>query len=246
MRKLIYRGMWLSGRGVVLPGLVAFVLAPAVVQAQNPLSGGNGQPPASGSNIGDKQVMVDADNQRLVDVLPALMKQVGADYSLDADIQQVTVSLHLPNAKFQAALDTLMKVATQPVTYKIEDGLYHFMRREDAPASSPSGPSSTPSGPGRSGPPYRGDDQIGVALSDLVQYLSGADNRRQGRSLLAGSGSFSGSKNFSQYGFVNGHFTSSSYSDPDTGNPNASPHTSGSGFNFGPLSSRTSSTTRSN
>lgn len=244
------------GRWIALPGLVALLLIPATAHTQDPPPGGdNGKSPASGSgNIGDKLVVVDAENQRLVDVLPALMKQVGADYSLDSEIKNVTVSLHLPSAKFQAALDTLMKVASQPVTYKIEDGLYHFMRRTDTSGSQPTAPPSTSASTESTGriPPYRGDDQLGVMLSDLFQYLGGTDlnfedpRSRQGRSLLAGSSSMSGSRNYSSYGFVNGQFTSSSYTDPDIGNPNSSVHTSGGGFNFGPISVRNSSTTRGN
>jgi hypothetical protein len=188
-------------------------------------------------------VTVDAENERLADVLPDLMKSVGADYSLDGGIKNARVTIHITKAKFKPTLDAMMKVCDLAVTYRVETGLYHFMALADAPAAPRAQASGRSEAPTRPGPRYNGGDVVSVALSELFQFLSGCEPAFSGRSpfpnngsLKAGSGSLSGSRSYSEYGFLNGKLTSSGFQTPDTGNPQSSTSSGGYGY-FGPFGS---------
>ena len=177
-----------------------------------------------------------------MDVLPDLMKSVGADYSLDGGIRDARVTIHITGAKFKPTLDTMMKVCDMAVTYRVEKGLYHFMALADAPPLPRAPATGRPEAPARPGPRYNGGDPLAAAVSDLIQFLSGCEPAFSGKgpypnngSLKAGTSSLSGSRSYSEYGFINGKFSSSSFSTPDMGNPLSSSFGGGYGY-FGPIS----------
>jgi hypothetical protein len=201
------------------------------------------QPPpdSAATTIENKMVSVDSENSRLSDVLPDLMKTVGADYSLDSTIKNARVTIHITSAKFKPTLDTLMRVCDIPVTYRVEKGLYHFMALADAPPEPHAAPTPRSEAPSRPGPRYNGGDPLAVAVSELMQFLTGSESALSGKSPFpnngsqrAGSGSLSGSRNFSEYGFQNGRLSSSSFQSPDIGNPQISSFGGGYGY-FSPM-----------
>jgi len=226
---------------------LSFIILSANAGAQTPPGSGTGPTSGTGQSgsaaiaIDDKTVTVDAENARLADILPDLMKSVGADYSLDGSVKNAHVTIHINNAKFKPTLDTMMKVSDVPVTYRVVSGLYHFMALADAPALPHAPASSRPAAPMRRGPRYNGGDPLAVAVSELIQFLAGSEPAFSGKgpypnngSLKAGSSSLSGSRNFSEYGFQNGQLSSSSFSTPDIGNPQSSTVGTGYGY-FGPI-----------
>jgi hypothetical protein len=168
------------------------------------------------------------------------MKSVGADFSLDSGIKNAHVTIHIASAKFKPTLDTMMKVCDLAVTYRVEKGLYHFMALADAPALPRAPASGRSEAPARPGPRYNGGDPLAVAVSELFQFLSGSEPALSGKgpypnngSLKAGSGSLSGSRSYSEYGFLNGKLSSSSFQTPDMSNPLSSTVGGGYGY-FGP------------
>jgi hypothetical protein len=224
---------------IVLSGTAVAQTPPATGGGQ---SGGTTQSTGKTTAIEDKLVTIDVENARLADVLPDLMKSVGADYSLDGGIKNAHVTIHIAQAKFKPTLDTMMKVCDTAVTYRVEQGLYHFMALADAPPlpQAPVAPGRS-TAPARPGPRYNGGDPLAVAVSELFQFLSGCEPAFSGKgpypnngSLKAGSGSLSGSRNYSEYGFLNGTLSSSSYSTPDISNPQSSTYGTGYGY-FGPI-----------
>jgi hypothetical protein len=132
---------------------------------------------ASVSKFADMKVSVDATGERLVVLIPKLLKSVGADFSIDADIKNALLSSHLTNVKLQTALDTLMRVSDIPVQYKFEKGLYHFSKRIDPLPEVPLPPKPQP--PGESvlpPPPTTVQDDIdvhNVQTYDLLRVLNG-------------------------------------------------------------------------
>lgn len=242
--------------GSLLGGVLAAALLTATGQrgwAQPqppPVNGaGGGAPGVQSENPGkptpieDKMVTIDTDNGRLVEILPDLMKSVGADYSVDGGLKNVRVTIHITKAKFKPTLDTMMKVCDFPVTYRVEKGLYHFMALSDAPplpaAPLPNLPENAPST--KRGPLYNGGDPLAVAVSELFQFLSGCEPAFSGKgpypnngTVHAGTGSLSGSRSYSEYGFINGRFSSSSFETPEMANPQIMSFGGSYGY-FGPI-----------
>jgi hypothetical protein len=235
-----------AGRGPALLALAACLFVPSIAQAQDKGTGSNGGDssaksgsPASG--LTDKRVSVDADNTRLSEALATIMKSAGADFVVDNALKNATVSVHLTNIRFQVALDTLVKVCSEPVTYKIEDGVYHFIPRVGPP--DPPSTSTAPSAP--KGPSYK-IGKIVVQNADaqeLVDFLSGDSSALDGTPSSVGStGDISGFRSYSSSGFLNGRPFSSSYSAPITNSNNGynngsyrSSYSSGGGISFGPI-----------
>ena len=194
------------GRGIAVLALAGCLLAPGLAQAQDKDMGGNGGDSSAktgngAAGLADKKVTVDADGVKLAEALPPLMKSVGADFVVDNSLKDVTVSVHLSNVRFQAALDTLVKVCSQPVMYKLVDGVYHFLPRVDEPEPPRAEP--PPSWP--RGPAYK-LGKIVVQNSDaqeLVDFLSGNwDGTDSAPSSLSINGNVSGFRSYSSSGFV--------------------------------------------
>ncbi|HLK56177.1 MAG TPA: hypothetical protein VKU00_06420, partial [Chthonomonadaceae bacterium] len=182
-------------------------------------------------------VSVDADNTLLSDALAQIMKSAGADFVVDNALKKATVSVHLTNVRFQAALDTLVKVSSEPVSYKIEDGVYRFIPRVDPPEAPP----TPPAGPSR--PSYK-IGKIVVQNSDaqeLVDFLTGASSGLDsGPDSLSMNGNITGSRSYSSSGIQKGGPFSNSYSGPINNNGYGggsyrSSYSSGPGISFGPF-----------
>ena len=104
----------------------------ALAQAGTPGTSGDGGAESSGaSKFSEMKVSVDTTGGRLIVVIPPIMKSVGADFTIDADVKNAIVASHLTNVKLQTALDSLLRVSDIPVQVKFEKGVYHFSKRVD-------------------------------------------------------------------------------------------------------------------
>lgn len=138
---------------------------------------GDGSAGSSGaSKFAEMKVSVDTVGGRLIVVIPPIMKSIGADFTIDADVKNAIVASHLTNVKLQVALDSLLRVSDIPVQVKFEKGVYHFSKRVDPiPEVLP----QPPLNPGESvlpPPPttVEGDvDVRNVQTYDLLRVLNG-------------------------------------------------------------------------
>ncbi|HLJ57821.1 MAG TPA: hypothetical protein VKT77_22480 [Chthonomonadaceae bacterium] len=111
-------------------------------------------PKSDGSDVVDKfrdvKVTVNADKANLVDAIRDLMKSAKADFRIDNELKDGTVSLHLTDMPFKDALATLIKVSTVPVAYETTDGIFHFKLRPEPPPDAPAAdPATTPAAKAR-------------------------------------------------------------------------------------------------
>lgn len=97
-------------------------------RAQNTTGDASG----TASAIGAKRVSVDAEDATLASVITVLMQNVGANYTLDASLRQIRVTVHLHNLPLQTTLDVLLRSAAFPVMVRIENGIYNFLPRPAA------------------------------------------------------------------------------------------------------------------
>ncbi|MCW3099579.1 MAG: hypothetical protein JWL77_5197 [Chthonomonadaceae bacterium] len=110
----------------------------ALAQAGSAGMPGDGSAGSAGaSKFAEMKVSVDASSERLVVVIPKLLKSVGADFIIDSDIKNAILSSHLTNVKLQTALDTLLRVSDIPVQYTFEKGAYHFSKRVEPVPETP-------------------------------------------------------------------------------------------------------------
>jgi hypothetical protein len=144
-------------------------------------AGSSGMPDGGGGSSGaskflEMKVSVDATGERLVVVIPKLLKSVGAEFSIDADVKNALLSSHLSNVKLQTVLDVLLRTSDIPVQYTLEKGVYHFSKRvEPPPEASPTKP-LLPNEPILPPPPTiaQGDvDVHNVQTYDLLRVLNG-------------------------------------------------------------------------
>lgn len=198
---------------------------PALAQNEGNGSGGA----SSGSSLDNKQVTLNVDDAKLSDALHTLMGSVQADFTLDNALLDATVTVHLNSVRFPVALETLLKSCSQPIEYKLENGIYRFVPKVEPPP--PVEPPAAPSAP--KPPPQRYVEKIPLtyASARAICYLLGATaalyegrpyylpptNPRQFQ-----SGSFSSYGSNSQFGvgsggFFGGSSSSTSYVDPRTG-----------------------------
>ena len=164
---------------------------------------GSGAGSSGASKFADMKVSVDATSERLVVVIPRLLKSVGAEFSIDTDVKNALLSSHVANVKLQTALDVLMRVSDIPVQYTVEKGVYHFSK---GVAPLPEAPPVTPQPPGESvlpPPPTTVQEDVdvhNVQTFDLLRVLNGLfgvpvtidpngdDGSRSGRAHSNGSG----------------------------------------------------------
>lgn len=167
---------------------VLWVAAGGAALGQTPAGGGAGDGGSdTSSNISkyaDMKVTIDAENKRLVEVIPPLMKSVGAEFTIDADVKNTIVSSHLSNVKLQTVLDVLLRSGDIPVQVTFEKGLYHFAKKVETAPEPPRVP-STPARPllpedSVLPPPPPGDqkdvDVHNVQTYDLLRVLNGLFN----------------------------------------------------------------------
>lgn len=120
MNKLI------SGASVVIGAAsLLFFSTPAVLaQADAPVA----------QSIVDKKVDLVLDSADIRYALKSLFRAVGANYTLDPNVQG-TVTVSLTNVTFRTALETLLKTAAtdRKLTYRVEDGVYNVAPRVEPP-----------------------------------------------------------------------------------------------------------------
>ena len=139
-----------------------------------PDGGGKGSPAAS--KFAEMKVSIDVDRGRLVEVVPKLMKSVGAEFSIDADVKDALVSSHLTNVKLQTVLDVLLRVSTIPVQVTLEKGVYHFSKKPELPPEAPPPTPRAPAEPLLPPLPTTAEDGIdvhNVQTFDLLRVLNG-------------------------------------------------------------------------
>jgi hypothetical protein len=109
--------------GLFVGGLL---LSGAVALAQE-----GGQP-----DLSQKRVTVKYDQADIRYVLKQLFESVGANYSIDPQVQG-TVTVSLTDVPFEVALNTILRQLD--LTYRIENGVYYVTVRkpEEAPAPTP-------------------------------------------------------------------------------------------------------------
>ncbi len=194
-----------SVQGILALALTAYSGA---AFAQNPPAGmpsGNGSANSaisSGSEkFDDKKVSVDADGAKLVDVLPKLLKSVGAEFIIAPEVKNALLSGHLTNVKFKSALDLLLRVSTIPVEVTYTEGMFRFSKKVELPAAdtTPSSESALPL------PPKQGEAIVDVrkaGTENIIRALTGQDP-----SILPpnpsgySSGSVTSHSSYSSFGF---------------------------------------------
>ncbi len=146
-------------------------------------AGSSGMPPdgsagsAGASKYLEMKVSIDATSERLVVVIPKLMKSVGAEFSIDSEINNAHLSSHLSNIKLQTALDVLLRTSDILVQYTLEKGVYHFSKRSEPLPEAP--PPPKPTSPAESVlplPPTTVQEDVdvhNVQTYDLLRVLNG-------------------------------------------------------------------------
>jgi hypothetical protein len=149
----------------------------ALAQAGSAGMPGDGSAGSAGaSKFAEMKVSVDASSERLVVVIPKLLKSVGAEFIIDSDIKNAVLSSHLTNVKLQTALDTLLRVSDIPVQYTFEKGIYHFSKRVDLPPETPPTKPQPPGEPVLPPLPTTVEDVVdvhNVQTYDLLRVLNG-------------------------------------------------------------------------
>jgi hypothetical protein len=92
---------------------LALISAPKAVKAQ------------VSDAIADKPISLNFQNAPVQTVLKALFSSVGANYSVDPEVQG-NVNISLNNVSFVAALRSLLRAANPPLTVNLSDGVYQI------------------------------------------------------------------------------------------------------------------------
>ncbi|BDI31253.1 hypothetical protein CCAX7_33040 [Capsulimonas corticalis] len=92
------------------------------------------QDPAAATNA-DKKISLNFQNAPVQTVLKTLFNSVGANNSIDPDVQG-PVNVTMNNVTFDVALRSLLRAANPPLTYDLTDNVYHVrVKRRDTPAT---------------------------------------------------------------------------------------------------------------
>jgi hypothetical protein len=83
-------------------------------------------------DLNNKKVTLNLENADIRYGLKLLFQAVGANYSIDQNVQGA-VSVSLTNVSFRVALDSLLRAASMPLTYRQENGVYTISpKREES------------------------------------------------------------------------------------------------------------------
>jgi len=155
---------------VIAVGIAALALTGAPTRAQE-------------SELPTKNVTLTLDNAPIDSVLKILFKNTGISVSIPTTVAGfVTVDLH--NVPFDAALRTVLRAVTPPLTYTVEDGIYTFKAKgtDDNTTPNPNAPPAaqqpaTQPTPDFGAPtPSAGGPATGITLSEFeVIKLNYAD-----------------------------------------------------------------------
>lgn len=133
------------GSGRIAVVLAALCLLPITHAAAQATSGGNSSDAAALEKINSAKVTLEVDKARTGEALHTLMKSAGASYVLDGDLGAGTVTAHLKDVAFKDALAVVVKVSTVPITYEIQEGIFHFKKKPEEPAApAPADPAPDP------------------------------------------------------------------------------------------------------
>ncbi len=90
--------------------------APQTVHAQN----------SDNELIRNTPVTLNTENAPLYSALKSVFDQAKADFTITASLKNLPITAHL-NQPFRIALESVLKATGQPLTYTINDGVYHIM-----------------------------------------------------------------------------------------------------------------------
>lgn len=188
------------------------------------------------SKFDNKKVSLNINDESLQTAIRLLMKGVDGEYVIDNSLKAARVTLEFKDILFKDALKTLMKVSTLPVTYKIEDGIYHFMLKEEVYDKAPDYSSEpTKDGSSTTVPPEKKIDKVfpkNGNSRDIVDTLTG--NTAPPQSKVIYSNAPIGHSTYSSTSFKNGVFSSSGVRN----NPDGTSQATGGGYNiFGLINS---------
>jgi hypothetical protein len=101
----------------------------------------------------DKPISINMQNTPIQAVLKALFNSVGANYSIDSDVQG-NVNITMNNVGFLAALRSILHATNPPLTYDYTDGVYHIRVKKQEVVTNPNTPGTgEPSNPNTPGSP---------------------------------------------------------------------------------------------
>jgi type II secretory pathway component GspD/PulD (secretin) len=129
VRLLAVGAAW-SGLGLICSPVAAQHAPPAMDQMQRPVS-------------------IDATKTSLLTVVSQLMKQIHANYTVDAQLLDAPIgAIHLEKTPFRTALEVALKASGKPATYRFEAGVFMVVADTEQPAVSQSGAPPMPGQPG--------------------------------------------------------------------------------------------------
>ena len=122
------------GRAIAFVVIGIACTSPITAQAQE---AGSSSANAAMDKINSTKITLEANGVKTGDALHTIMKASGASYVLDEDLGQGTVTAHLKDVPFKDVLVTIVKVSTVPITYELQEGIFHFKKKPEAPAPPP-------------------------------------------------------------------------------------------------------------
>ncbi len=108
-----------------IAGLSVFGLnAPQAAVAQNP----------ENAEIRGTPISLNTEGATLYSALKSLFQQAKADFTIVDSLKTIPVTVHL-NQPFRIALENLLKATGQPITYTVDNGVYHVIISEPSNGS---------------------------------------------------------------------------------------------------------------
>lgn len=86
------------------------------------------------TGISNKKVTVTVESADLYYTLKLLFAQIKADFTLDTSLRGIQVTASLKNQPFRIALETILKSAPMPLTYRFENNIYSIVPKIDTGA----------------------------------------------------------------------------------------------------------------
>ena len=171
------RGLGFVGSRSALALMLALVGSTASAQAPPPgAPDGSSNGSSGASKFADMKVSIDTDSGRLVEVVPKLLKSVGAEFVVDGDVKNARVSSHLANVRLKIVLDVLMRGSSIPIQYTFDKGVYHFSKKVEPPPEAPAPTPSVTDEPLLPPPPTTQTEDVdihNVQTFDLLRVLNG-------------------------------------------------------------------------
>jgi hypothetical protein len=90
-----------------------------------------------GVELANRRVTLQQENADIRAVLKTLFQSAGVNYAADQAVQG-TVTVSLTEVSFRTALETVLRSAPEPLTYRVENGIYLIQPREVVEPREPS------------------------------------------------------------------------------------------------------------